>query len=88
VVDEPRGYKSKYIWKEIIRMEEMMNIREVCNVLGVSPATVIDLVAAGDLSAYRVLGTQVDKESVSNDSRGLRFKPSDLREYLSKVLIK
>jgi len=40
-------------------MEEMMNISEVCKVLGVSPATVIDLVAAGDLPAYRVLGAQV-----------------------------
>jgi excisionase family DNA binding protein len=74
--------------KEIIRVEEMMNIREVCKVLGVSPATVIDLVAAGDLPAYRVLGTQVDKASVSYDTRGLRFKPTDLREYLSRVLIK
>jgi len=69
-------------------MEEMMNIREVCKVLGVSPATVIDLVAAGDLPTYRVLGTQVDKEAVSYDSRGLRFRPSDLRDYLSRVLIK
>ena len=74
--------------KEIIRVEEMMNIREVCKVLGVSPVTVIDLVAAGDLQAYRVLGTQVDKQSVSYDSRGLRFKPTDIREYLSQVLIK
>jgi excisionase family DNA binding protein len=74
--------------KEIIRVEELMNIREVCKVLGVSPATVIDLVVAGDLPAYRVLGTQVDKEAVSYDSRGLRFKPTDLREYLSRVLIK
>jgi excisionase family DNA binding protein len=74
--------------KEIIRMEEMMNIREVCKVLGVSPATVIDLVAAGELPAYRVLGTQVEKELVSYDSRGLRFNPSDLREYLSRILIK
>ena len=73
--------------KEIIRVEEMMNIREVCKVLGVSPATVIDLVAGGDLSAYRVLGTRVDQESVSYDSKGLRFKPSDLREYLSSVLV-
>ncbi len=69
-------------------MEEMMNVREVCKLLGVSPATVIDLVAAGELPAYRVLGTQVDKESVTYDSRGLRLKPSDLREYLSRVLIK
>jgi excisionase family DNA binding protein len=68
--------------KEIIRVEELMNIREVCKVLGVSPATVIDLVAAGELPAYRVLDTQVDKESVSYDSRGLRFKPTDLRGYL------
>jgi excisionase family DNA binding protein len=74
--------------KEIIRVEELMNIREVCKVLGVSPATVIDLVAAGDLQAYRVLGTKVDKQSVSYDSRGLRFKPTDIREYLSQVLIK
>ncbi len=29
-----------------------------------------------------------DQESVSYDSRGLRFKPTDLREYLSRVLIK
>ena len=69
-------------------MEELMNIREVCKVLGVSPATVIDLVATGELASYRVLGTPVDRKTVSYDSRGLRFKPSDLREYLSRVLIK
>jgi excisionase family DNA binding protein len=57
--------------KHQIRLEEMMNIREVCKMLGVSPATVINLVAAGDLPAYRVLGTQVDKGAVSYDSRGL-----------------
>jgi excisionase family DNA binding protein len=74
--------------KETIHMEEMMNIREVCKVLGVSPVTVIDLVATGDLPAYRVLGTQVEQESVSYDSRGLRFRPTDLREYLSRVLIR
>jgi excisionase family DNA binding protein len=74
--------------KEISRVEELMNIREVCKVLGVSPVAVIDLVAAGELPAYRVLGTPVDQESVSYDSRGLRFKPTDLREYLSRVLIK
>lgn len=68
-------------------MEEMMNIREVGKVLGVSAATVIDQVAAGDLPAYRVLGTRVDKESVTYDTTGLRFKPSDLRDYLSSVLI-
>jgi excisionase family DNA binding protein len=69
-------------------MEEMMSIRDVCKVLGVSPATVIDLVTAGDLPAYRVLGTPIEKESVSYDSRVLRFKPTDLREYLSRILIK
>jgi excisionase family DNA binding protein len=69
-------------------VEEMMNIREVSKMLGISPATVIDLIASGKLPAYRVLGTQVDEESVTYDSRGLRFKPSDLREYLSQALIK
>ncbi len=68
-------------------MEELMNIREVCKVLGISPATVIDIVASGELPAYRVLGTRVDSGTVSYDSRGLRFKPSDLREYLSSVLV-
>jgi helix-turn-helix protein len=69
-------------------VEEMMNIREVSKMLGISPATVIDLVAAGDLPAYRVLDTPADEESVTYNSRGLRFKPSDLREYLSTVLVK
>ena len=68
-------------------MEELMNVREVSKVLGVSPATVIDLVAVGDLPAYRVLGSKVDGATVSYDSRGLRFKPSDLRDYLSNVLV-
>ncbi len=68
-------------------MEEMMNIREVSKVLGVSPAAVIDLVAADDLPAYRVLGTRVDNKAVNYDSRGLRFKPSDLRNFLSNVLV-
>ena len=68
-------------------MEELMSIKEVSKVLGVSPAAVIDLVAADDLPAYQVRGTQVDNQSVTYDSRGLRFKPSDLREFLSNVLV-
>ncbi len=64
-----------------------MNIREVCKVLGVSPARVIDLVAAGDIPAYRVAGTCAEEVAVTYDTQGLRFKPSDLRRYLTSVIV-
>lgn len=69
-------------------MEEMMNVREVGKVLGVSPSTVIDLIQAGSLPAYRVMGgAPVDRKSVGYTTTGLRIKPSDLREFLSNVLV-
>ena len=69
-------------------MEELMNIREVSRILGISTTNVIDLVIAGEIQAYKVLGTPVDKDYVDYDTRGLRFRPTDIRKYLSAVLIK
>ena len=69
-------------------MDEMMNIREVSKVLSVNPATVVDLIKAGDITGYKVGGTRVDRSTVNYSTSGIRFKAQDVREYLTSVLIK
>ena len=68
-------------------MEEMMTLKEVKTILSVSPGVVIRMVQSGEMPAYKVTGSPVRREEVSLDTYGLRFKPSDIRDYLSKTLV-
>ena len=67
----------------------MLNIREVAKVLSVNPSTVVDLIKAGELPGYRVAGgKQIDRETLNYSTSGIRFMASDVRKYLTSVLIK
>ena len=68
-------------------MEELMTLREVKNILAVSPGVVIRMVQNGELPAYKVTGQRVRRDDVTPETYGLRFKPSDIRDYLSKTLV-
>jgi excisionase family DNA binding protein len=68
-------------------MEEMMTLKEVKTILAVSPGVVIRMVQSRELPAYKITGSLVRKEEVSLDTYGLRFKPSDIRDYLNKTLV-
>ncbi len=64
-------------------MTKMLNIREVRDVLGLSYTGVIKLVRSGRLRAYSyTAGGPVDKSTITNDTRGLRFRESDIEEML------
>lgn len=69
-------------------MEPMMNIKQVGQVLGLAPRHVIELVQRSELPAYRTYGGRVDRKTVSETTFGLRFRPSDVEEYLDSTAIR
>ncbi len=68
--------------------EDMLTLKEVRDVLGISYGVILGHVRNGYLRAYKVTGEPVRREEVGDKTYGLRFKPSDLRAYLSTVLVK
>ncbi len=64
-------------------MSKMLNIREVRDLLGLSYVGVIKLVRSGQLRAYSyAAGGPVDRRTITDDTRGLRFRESDIEEML------
>ena len=69
-------------------MEYLMNIKQVGKVLGLSPARIIELVQSGKLAAFRTYGGRVDRATVTETTFGLRFRPSDVEEYLNSTAVR
>jgi predicted DNA-binding transcriptional regulator AlpA len=68
--------------------DRMLNIRQVRDKLGLSYAEVIRLVQTGRLRAYRYAGTgPVARDTVETDTRGLRFRDSDIEAMLEESLV-
>ncbi len=66
-------------------MSRMLNCREVRDLLGLSYAEVIRLVRTGRLRAYRYAGTgPVSRSELTEDTRALRFRESDIEELLEQ----
>ncbi len=66
----------------------MLNIREIRNLLGLSNFEVIKLVRTGRLRAYRYAGTgPVSRSELTEDTRALRFRESDIEELLEQSLV-
>ena len=64
-------------------MTRMLSIREVRDLLGLSYAGVIKLVRGGQLRAYSyTAGGPVDRHYITDDTRGLRFRESDIEAML------
>lgn len=69
-------------------MSRMMNIREVRDYLDLSYFEVIRMVQTGRLRAYRYAGTGVlNRDEVTENTTGLRFKESDVEEMLENSLV-
>jgi hypothetical protein len=70
-----------------MNMTRMLNIREVRDVLGLSYLGVIQLVQRGDLRAYKYVGGPVNRYEVRDETKGLRFRESDIEEMLEATQI-
>ncbi len=71
-----------------VRFEDMLTLKEVRDVLGVSYGVILGHVRNGYLRAYKVTGERISRDEVGDKTLGLRVKPSDLREYLTASLVK
>lgn len=69
-------------------MEALLNIKQVRDVLDTSAGVIIGYVQRGELPAYRFAGGRVERQSVTRDTTGLRFKPSDVLALIEKQLVK
>lgn len=69
-------------------MEDLMNVLQAGRKLGLKPRNVIDLVSEGRIPAYRTMGRRVDRHTVTYATTGLRFRPSELQEYLDSVAVR
>jgi len=66
----------------------MLNIKQVRDSLGLSYAEVINLVQTGRLRAYRYAGSgRLARSDITLDTRGLRFKTSDIDELIEQSLV-
>ena len=68
--------------------QKMLNIVEVRNLLGLSAFKVIRLVQTGKLRPYNYVGGPANRESVTLDTQGLRFRYSDIEAMLEESLVK
>lgn len=67
--------------------EELMNLRDVKNILGVSYALVLSRIREGLLPAYKVTGEPIRCEDVNESMYGLRIRPSDLEDFLYYIKV-
>ncbi len=69
-------------------MTKMLKITEVRDMLSLSYAETIRLVQTGRLRAYRYAGTgPVSRSELTEDTRALRFRESDIEELLEHSLV-
>ncbi len=68
-------------------LEEMLTLKDVKDVLGLSYGVILGHVRDGKLKAYKVTGQPINKQDVGDKTFGIRVKPSDLRDYLATTLI-
>jgi predicted DNA-binding transcriptional regulator AlpA len=68
--------------------DQMLNIKQVRNRLGLSHAEVINLVQSGRLRAYRYAGSgRLGRFDIRPETHGLRFKASDVDELIETSLV-
>jgi hypothetical protein len=66
----------------------MLNIRQVRDRLGLSYFEVMNLVQSGRLRAYRYAGSgRLGRSDITPDTKGLRFRESDIDELIEQSLI-
>jgi hypothetical protein len=63
-------------------LERMLSMKDVRDILGVSYGVIYGLIREGKLKAVRITGEPVSKDAVDDTILGLRFSPTDVREFL------
>jgi hypothetical protein len=79
---------SKDEAKPAADFEDMLTMKDVRDVLGVSYGVILGHIRKGHLRAYKVTGEPISRNEVSDKTFGIRIRPSDLRQYLAVTLIK
>ncbi len=69
-------------------LERMLSMKDVRDILGVSYGVIYGLIREGKLKAVRVTGEPISRYTVNDSVLGLRFRPSDVRQFLQQQLIK
>lgn len=69
-------------------MDELLTIRDLKRILGVSPGVIIGFVQRGDLPAYRFAGGRVDRVAVTPETQGLRFEIRDVRALMRQQMVR
>lgn len=68
--------------EQTTELERMLSMKDVRDILGVSYGVIYGLIREGKLRAVRVTGEPISKSAIDNSILGLRFRPSDVREFL------
>jgi excisionase family DNA binding protein len=68
-------------------LERMLSMKDVRDILGVSYGVIYGLIRDGKLRAVRVTGEPVSQDAVDESVLGLRFSPTDVRDFLLKQTI-
>jgi hypothetical protein len=72
---------------ETSELERMLNMKDVRDILGVSYGVIYGLIREGKLKAVRVTGEPISKDAVNDSVLGLRFRPTEVRDFLMKQTI-
>jgi excisionase family DNA binding protein len=67
--------------------EQLMTMKQVKDVLGVSYGLIYALVREGRLEAVKVTGVPVSRHEVDDAVQGLRFSPTEVRRFIQKSKI-
>ena len=68
--------------QQITGLERLLSMKDVRDILGVSYGVIYGLIRDGKLEAVRVTGEPVSQDAVDESVLGLRFRPTDIREFL------
>jgi excisionase family DNA binding protein len=74
--------------RETEELEELLTVREVKSILGVSYGVIYALINYGRLRCWKVTGEPVNRHDVGESTWGPRFRPSDVRQFLQEQLVK
>lgn len=74
--------------RRIEELEQLLTIREVKGILGISYGVIYSLIRDGKLRCWKVTGEPISKVEVGESTWGLRFRPSDVREFLNQAIVK
>jgi hypothetical protein len=68
-------------------LEHMLSMKDVRDILGVSYGVIYGLIQDGKLRCWKVTGEPISKHEVGERTWGLRFRLSDVREYLKNASV-